>query len=788
VARRPAARREVPALGGSLPAELTSFVGRRVELSRIKRLTSEFRLVTLSGIGGIGKTRLAQRTAMQSLRAFPDGAWFVDLAGLGQLEPPGVRETESDVLARRIAAALGLCEGSARMPVRALCEQLESRCVLLVLDNCEHLLPACATLVHALLHSCPELRIVATSREPLGLIGEVTYPVPPLGTRDEAVALFAARAEAVQPGFRLTTENGAEVADICRRLDGLPLAIELAAARLPVLTPAQISARLDDRFALLTRGSRTAPLRHQTLRGCVDWSFELCWKPEQRLWARLSVFAGSFEVDAVEGICADDDLIAADLLDLTASLIDKSILTRDDHGPTVRYRMLETIRAYGHDKLHESGEDAALLRRHRDWYEGLVERANAEWVGDRQAYWLDRLSQEHANLRSAADRCLAEPGGAERALRIPVRLPDSYWSRRGMVEEGRRWLDRALEQTAAPTVQRARALLLASRLAFAQDDLAAWTRLLDQGEELARRLDDAAALSDATLVRGTVALFANDVPVAVEILERALTILDRAPRPEWEQRLRVLLALVAAAGLAGDLERATGYYDEALAIAELRGEGLLRSYAMWALGLAAWRRGDPRAATAHQLASLRLRQARGLDDVLGTALCLEALAWIEAGQQPRRAAVLLGAADGRWQDYGLSIASYRHLACHRQACERQSRDALGEPTFQEAKRHGRSLDQAEALAYALQEHRQAAAPPDPASRTPLTRREDQVAVLVARGLSNRDIARSLVISQRTAESHVANILTKQGFTTRAQIAAWVAERATRPPSDGHPDG
>ena len=787
----PATPRRGRSAGGNLPAELNSFVGRRRELADIKRLTSGFRLVTLCGMGGVGKTRLALRTAGLALRAFPDGAWFVDLAELVQSAPAAMRQAPgSETLAHLVATELGLPELSAHRPVQSLCDHLAPRCLLLVLDNCEHLVPTCAALVNALLHACPDLRIVATSREPLGLTGEVTYPVQPLPTPDpilrpgydvtgcDSVTLFVARAEAVQPGFRLTSDKLAEVVDICRRLDGLPLAIELAAARLRVLTAPQIAARLIDRFALLSNGGRNVPDRQHSLRNCMDWSFELCEKPEQRLWARLSVFSGSFELDAVEGICAGEDLVGADLLDLTASLIDKSVLGREDHGPVVRYRMLETVRAYGNDRLRASGEYAVLLRRHRDWYEELVERADSEWIGDRQAYWLDRLNQERAELRQAVEVCLTEAGGAERALRVAMCLPPPYWSGQGPLDDARGWLDRALARSPAPTALRARALLLASRLAFAGGDEGAWKQLLDEGTELAQHLDDAAALSFATFLRGTAALFADDVHTAVELLERTLTVLAQQPRKLLDQRLHVLSTLVAAAGLAGDQARAATCYEEIMEITEPRGEGFHRANAMWASGLVAWRRGDLEAAAAHQTACLRLRQQLGIDDPLGTALCLTVLAWIEAGREPRRAAVLLGAADARWTDLGESIGSYPLLAAGQEPCERQTCRVLDEPAYHAAHSHGRSLTPADSVAYALQEHPEPAVPKAPDSELQLTRREEEVAVLVARGLSNRDIAKSLVISQRTAESHVANILTKQGFTSRSQIAAWIAEQST----------
>jgi predicted ATPase len=320
------------AVPGNLPAELTSFFDRRRELGEVKRLLAKARLVTLSGVGGTGKTRLALRVAATVRRAFPDGVWFVDLT---ELRDTGLlaRDTEDpEVLAYLVVAALGLHDRAGVPSVRRLTDHLADRQTLLVLDNCEHLLPACSVLVDRVLRTCPLLRIVVTSREPLAVTGDVVFPVSPLPApprgdprglgRYESVALFVARAQAVVPGFELTDGNRAAVAEICHRLDGLPLAIELAAARIRVLAPQQILGLLTERSALPGTGNRSVPARQRTLRACMDWSFELCGEPERILWARLSVFVGGFELDAVEGICADGSLPAEDLLDVVSGLVD----------------------------------------------------------------------------------------------------------------------------------------------------------------------------------------------------------------------------------------------------------------------------------------------------------------------------------------------------------------------------------------------------------------------------------------------------------------------------------
>jgi predicted ATPase/DNA-binding CsgD family transcriptional regulator len=758
----------------NLPPELTSFVGRRHEVTDVRRLLASSRLVTLTGPGGMGKTRLALRVAANVRRAFGDGVWLVEL---DRLQDPGL-------LAQTVTAALGLREPFEGPPMTVLEQHLAPRQLLLVLDNCEHLVEAVAKMVGTLMRSCPELRVLATSRESLGIYGEVTFPVPSLPVPDEqlppspqetarfeAVALFVDRATAVTPGFALTRDNHAAVAEICRRVEGLPLAIELAAARLRVLTAQEIADRLRDQFRLLDSGSRGVPARHQTLLSCIEWSYDLCSTLEQLLWTRLAVFAGTFELDAAEAIGGGEDLTADDLLAVLGSLVDKSIVIRQQDPAIARYRLLDTIREFGREKLRTTGEFDALRRRHRDWYAELVERADADWIGPRQVDWLIRLDHEQPNIRAALEYTLNTPSDGATALRMAPTLY-TYWLARGGLSEGRHWLRQALDRPAGSPPDRVRALYAESMLAGHQSDLRAESIRVDEGDELARQLGDPSLIALTTLAAGYRAFWNGDLDRGPVLLEEVLDVF-RA-ESDLPRLLEALFALSMMSLQRGDTQRALASLGEMLDITVARDEIWFRSLAEWSLGLTTWLQGDSREAVRLVRGSLRLK--RSIDDLLGTAWCLEALAWIATSEHDfQRAATLLGSAQELWDAIGTSPSTGQPVLRYHEECETSTRQELGEQAFEAALQEGRDLDLPAALAYALGESVRAT-PAPAAIEAMLTPREREVAQLIAQGASNKDIAAHLVISQRTAETHVENILVKLGVTSRSQVAAWVSER------------
>jgi non-specific serine/threonine protein kinase len=763
---------------GNLPVCITRFVGRREELGEVRRLLGAARLVSLTGPGGVGKTRLALEAAAASAKAFPGGVWLVDLAPVREASAvPGV-----------VAAALNVADAGPRPVTELLVAHLSKRRVLLVLDNCEHLVEACAHLAQQLLSAAPELRILATSRETLQVTGEHVLPVTVLPQRD-AVELLRQRTAAVRPGFEVTDANKAPVIRLCEDLDGLPLALELAASRLRTLTVEQVVERLEDRFALLTTGSRTARPHQRTLRAAMDWSWELCDPAERLLWARLSVFAGSFTLEAAEQVCTGDGIDAREAADLLDRLVAQSLVKRIEVGGATRYRLLETIRQYGRERLTAfPGEETRARRRHRGFYLELAESLFQIWFGPRQAEILTRLRAEHANLLAAleyrAAACPATPGAADpecgkddalRAVDRQARLALCgallyHWVAGGFLGEGRRQLERSLAAAPEPTTVRGRALVAAAYVAQTQYDLEAADAWLTECEELARRLGEPVLGAQARGHRGISALYRGRLEEAVTCLEEAVAdhsaLGDRFGEVTW----RCALAIVHAVAADPRAERTSA---RALTETQAHGERWARAHLLMMLGRRAWTRGDQREAEALTVSALET--LRGFNDTVGVAKMVEQLAWVTASAgHCRRAAGLLGAARALRDDAGTTVATgdpqdERYHA----RCQAEARTALGQTGLERAMAEGAAVDGPEhAIAYAVAPEDMTARAAPPAEPRPLTRREEQVAALVAQGMTNRRIAAELVLSPRTVDNHVERIRSKLGFSSRTQIATW----------------
>jgi non-specific serine/threonine protein kinase len=687
---------------GNLPADVTRFVGRRQATAEVRRVLSAARLVTLTGVGGVGKSRLAVHVGRRVHRMFPDGVWLVELATLGD---PALAE-------QAVAAALGLRDHSRRDPVTVLVEFLADKRLLLILDNCEHVLDGCSQLVARLLVAVPRLSVLATSREPLGVPGEHQWSVPPLSLPPtepdarapahpcDALALFADRAAMAAPGFTLTRDNEPMVARLCRRLEGLPLAIELAAVRMRVLSVEEMLVRLEDRFTLLTAGSPTALPRHQTLRATVAWSFELCSKPERLLWARCSVFAGDFDLDTAERVCSGPGLAHDEVFEAVAGLIDKSVLAREECCTGARYRVLDTIRQYGRERLAETGDTDALRRRHRDCYLHLAEQAGADSGGPRQPEWVERLRVERANLFVALDYCLTVPGQERDGLRLGAALW-FYWIACGFVRDGRYWLDRALRANPAPSRDRARGLWINGWIATLQGDHQTSLALLEESRDLAYALGDDTELTYATQHLGWARLASGDPPQAVPLLDHVLA-RHRASNQWTPPALIIFPMQVFVAGMAGDTDRVMGLIEECRTICASRGERWALSWTLNAAGIAWWTAGNPRQAAAHMGESLRVK--RDVTDQLGYPFGVDILSWIAAAEGDwARAAVLQGAADKMWEPIGQPLFGFGLLIDQHQEWRTRTRAALGERAYHDALQQGAQMTSEEAIAHALRE-------------------------------------------------------------------------------------
>jgi predicted ATPase/DNA-binding NarL/FixJ family response regulator len=758
---------------GNLPVDVTSFVGRRREITLTKRLLSESRVVTLTGPGGVGKTRLALRVAANVRRTFRDKVWCV---GLEELRDP-------TLLADTVLEQLGMTAPSTGDTVEAIIEQLKNREMLLVLDNCEHLLDDCALLVDAVVRWCPGVRVLATSIQSLGVAGESTMVVPPLQAPDPdhlpppeayeqyaAVRLFVDRARAVVPDFEVDQGNAAALMRLCHQLDGNPLAIEFAAVRLRSLSPHQLEDRVAERYELLTEGRRAAPARQQSLRALMDWTYDLCSPAERIVWARVSIFAGSFDLAAAEFV-ASGGTLRADVFDVMHSLVDKSVLMREEEAGEVRFRLLYALREYGQERLLASPDHDRVRQRHREWYARMIERFALGWLGGDQVAWVDKLRKEQDNIRAALHAAAVSQNDATGVLRMVTNL-GRYWGVRGLYTEARHWLDVVLARVPRETPERVSALRVNAWLAVLMGNPDTAQRLLSIAVPLAERHGDAIERTQVAQVQGMVALLNGELAKARDVLSgtlerfRELNVLDG--------ELFALLTLgMTRAGL-GEPDAGLALLDSCLQRTAEFGEFFWRSYALW--GTARVEIGRGSVDRAERLAKEALRLQRSLDNRLAIGFSLEVLGWVAQRQgKPRRAARLLGASAAVWDAMRAGTASYAIFASDHDQYEKRIRDALGTTSFKEAFDHGYHMAQEAAMDYALEAKRHGrVAPRDNVHQMPLTRREQQIAGLVAQGRTNKDIAESLVIAQRTVEGHVQHILTKLDFTSRAQIAGWVA--------------
>jgi predicted ATPase/DNA-binding CsgD family transcriptional regulator len=790
---------------GNLPGTVSTFVGRERESAEVARLLRSARLVTLVGTGGAGKTRLAQRVGAKLASDYADGIWFVEL---GPLADPAL-------VPQATAQALGVREQAGRSMVAALEETLARYETLLVLDNCEHVIDASARLADGLLRAAPKLRILATSREPLTVAGEVIWRVPPLAlTPDDgeagwgdAVRLFADRASASAPAFALDPVNLDAVVEICRRLDGLPLAIELAAARVRLLSPREIADRLDDRFRLLVGGSRTAPARQQTLAAAVDWSYDQLSEPEQHLFQRASVFADGFSLPALEAITGADQ--RGDVLDLVSRLVDRSLIVVDATGSETRYRLLETLRAYAQRRLVSSGEAAAVQRRLADWMLGQAELAETTYHGPEQGRWLRWAERELGNLRVVL-RWLADEQATDALLRLVTALwwP---WMQRGHWHEAQSWFDRclALPGVGARTAIRARLLTAAGTVAVIGSGQTVPARgWLEEAISIGLEVDDPTVVVNARgLLNGVLGL--RDGSDLAQVEATALNMLDyvREAGIAWgENRVLVTLAEIAfkrgdldageaklnraaevarraddgwslamTVGTLGDVERSRGrhvragqLYEQSLALFTeigLANHPIERPYLLHNLGYVALAAGQTELA-AEQFAGAVVGNRRA-GDRRGIAECLIGFGATAAAEgEAERAAQLFAAGKAAlsavdadiWHSNRRDYDHWREVA----------RAQLGRDAFDHAWSVGTELAVEDALLLA---ERRPAKRMRTASLAGLTPRELEVARLATSGLTNRQIGEALVITEKTAANHVQRVMDKLGVHTRAQLAA-----------------
>ena len=811
----------------NLPVQRSSFVGREREMLEVEFELATTRLLTLTGVGGSGKTRFALEVARDLLEAYPNGVWLVELAPL----------SEAALVPKAVAEALEVPERPQEPLTDTLADVLRDRQLLLVLDNCEHLLEAAAGLVDALLDSCPRVRILATSREALGVEGEARWPVPPLAVPErgrtpsseelegyESVRLFVERARGHVPDFSLSPHNALTIVEVCRRLEGIPLAIELAAARVGTLSVEQIAERLGGSLELLTRGGRTAAPRQRTLKGTLDWSHNLLSENEKKLFGRLSVFAGGWTLEAAGAVGAGGGVEEDDILDVLSGLVDKSlVVTESPEERSVRYRMLEPVRQYAVEKLEESGKPEELRRLHAEYFLALAEEAHPELRGPQQKTWLERLEAEHDNLRAALSWAL-EQGEVDLALRLGGDLW-WFWMMRGHYGEGRSWLEEALAMDGRGS-QEARAMALAgvgglageqgdldraeeacveglellqeardaseakillltwlARVALSREDYRRATGLIEECVALSRQKGDGPLLAGSLLFLAHVHYGRGDPERAIELFEESMDLFR-----EWGDKYGLAACLISLGRVVyvrGDLGRAAKLTEEAVALLREAGAGGSWDAAVGLYNLGWMALLGNELDKARDLYEESLALARDIEMNPLVVYGLEGFACVAGAQEEaQRAAQLWGAAEALHEAKGIP----RDPDWLAEADARISavRSGLGEEAWEVAWRKGRAMTLEEAIEYALSKeepsittlssaHEQTPTSSLPEHPAGLTSREVEVLGLVATGMTNAQVAQRLFISPRTVQRHLNSVFHKLGVSSRTAATRFALE-------------
>ena len=811
---------------GNLPTLLSTFIGREREAIEVRKLLSNHRLVTLTGAGGSGKTRLSIKLANELLDEFEQGIWFVQFAPLA----------DETLLSHAVASTLGVPEKKKRIVVDGIIDHLQNQHSLLVFDNCEHLISACARLAEKLLQTCPSIKILTTSREPLNIPSEVIWSVPPLSLperqpwRDpnsgqialsvyresESVQLFLNRAALALPDFELTMENGNWVAEICRRLDGMPLAIELAAARMRSLSVQQIAERLDDRFNLLTGGNRTAPDRHKTLAATIDWSYALLSEKEQELLRRISAFSSGATLEAIESVCVGDGVEAGEVLNTMSQLVDKSLVVADQRSSATRYSFLETIRQYARQKLIESGEFDETKDRHLQYFVGWAEMADANLESNDQPLWLARFEIEHDNLRTALQWSNTKDKDVDTGLRLAAAC-GNFWRYHGHMNEGRARFSMILSREGAQerTFSRAHALTKAAYLAYMQSDypavdslgkeaLSIWNELGDDGKknlaftldllgELAsevgdyeymhnyfqealdifRELDDLRGIGNMLMEIGWAWMRVGELQKAEKYLQECQSVFKTL---NDQRNLGFSYSGLGEIAIRqGEYESAVSLFQQGLSLARQIEDNWLVAAMLGSLGWVALNQNYLIEMKNVLRESLALRTKLG--DKGGTAWCLEKLgnaAFIE--EQYEKSAGIYGAAAALRTPINSVIDEADLPEYNRIISDLQS--ALGKAAFDSAWTEGESMPLEEVIELALAESNQSIQS-EKEKFGGLTKREREVAKWVAQGKSNREIAEKMSVTLKTVEANVTRILKKLNFESRVQIAAWAIEKGLK---------